>query len=93
MTDFAGANVLFSLYNGAASINKCAPILKLCRKLPGSLHNSRIRKSYSGGKTFLVKAMFKARENGKQAKVIDRYLLIDQRKYTVKNIPNELNVG
>ena len=37
----------------------------------------------------LVKAMFKAREMGRQAKVIDRFILIDNQRFSIKDVPNE----
>ena len=37
----------------------------------------------------LVKAMFKAREMGCQAKVIDRFILIDNQRFSIKDVPNE----
>ena len=37
----------------------------------------------------LVKAMFKAREMGRQAKVIDRFILIDNQRFSIKDVRNE----
>ena len=37
----------------------------------------------------LVKAMFKAREMGRQAKVIDRFILIDNQRFSIKDVLNE----
>ena len=37
----------------------------------------------------LVKAMFKAREMGRKAKVIDRFILIDNQRFSIKDVPNE----
>ena len=37
----------------------------------------------------LVKAMFKAREMGRQAKAIDRFILIDSQRFSIKDVPNE----
>ena len=38
----------------------------------------------------LIKALFKAKEQGLQAKVVARFLYIGQRKYTVTNVPEDL---
>ena len=39
----------------------------------------------------LIKAMFKAKEQGSEAKVVGRYLFIGELKYDVKHIPEDLN--
>ena len=38
----------------------------------------------------LIKAMFKAKEKGLQAKVVGRFLHIGERKYNVTNVPEDL---
>ena len=37
----------------------------------------------------LIKAMFKAKEQGSEAKVVGRYLYIGELKYDVTNIPED----
>ena len=39
----------------------------------------------------LIKAMFKGKEQGSQAKVVGSYLYIEELKYDVTNIPEDFN--
>ena len=39
----------------------------------------------------LIKAMFKGKEQGSQAKVVGSYLYIEELKYDVRNIPEDFN--
>ena len=47
-------------------------------------------KAIQGERRMLIKVMFKAKEQGSEAKVVGRYLYIGELKYDVTNIPEDL---
>ena len=46
-------------------------------------------KAIQDERRMLIKAMFKAKEQGSEAKVVGRYLYIGELKYDVTNIPED----
>ena len=51
--------------------------------------NADYAKAIQDERRKLIKAMFKAKEQGSEAKVVGRYLYIGELKYDVTNIPED----